>query len=249
MPISAKTERLSAIMNRPWRRFGLPCVFGFLLCASAFPASDLVISRIARPTGFMDVVGEKAALFGLQDGSLEGFVYPLKLFRDLRFSFGIGGKLIPQSAVTQRVMTAPGHVDLILTGDEFEVTERLIVPVGEPGGIIRLSIHTYSPLTIHLSLVPDFQLMWPAAFGSSFASWSPEKERFVFGADGQPYAAVLSGPELKPELLATAGSDASTSAVGFSLGTVEGTGLRTLAFAGSVKSLARHAFRAETAPL
>jgi glycogen debranching enzyme len=193
---------------------------------------DRTITQPVRAGQFFDVVGEQAGLFGTQEGSLEGFVYPLKLFRDLRLSFELGGKLIPGATVAQRITSTPGSVEITYSGDEFQVFERLIVPVDQPGASIQLSVHSYSPLTLHLTLVPDFQLMWPAAFGSGYASWSKEKNAFIFGADGQPFAAILGGDEMTPEVIA------GSTDVAFSLGTINGIGSRTLALAGSIKSQA-----------
>ena len=41
----------------------------------------------------------------------------------------------------------------------------------------------------------DFQLMWPASIGTSYGEWNEAGKAFYFGADGQPFAAVLGSPD------------------------------------------------------
>ncbi|HXE12526.1 MAG TPA: GH116 family glycosyl hydrolase [Bryobacteraceae bacterium] len=208
----------------------------FLFASGLGAAASLEISRSAHPWEFLDATGQRASILGKEDGSAEAYVYPLKLFADLRFSFEIEGRIIPGSAIARRVVSHPGSVSLIYTGDEFRVVETLLVPVQQAGGIIRLQIQTHSPLTVRFTLHPDFQLMWPASFGSAFGQWNANGHLFVMGADGQPYAAVLGGTDLSLDSADYATNYSSQSRVAFSLGTVNGSGTRILAFGGSMKS-------------
>ena len=147
-----------------------------LLAGDALGAAALTYSRPVRTWGFLDAVGQQASILGKEDGTLEAYVYPLKLFSDLRFSFEIGDRVIPGSAIARRVSFSPGSSQIVYTGDEFQVTETLTVPPHYPGGLIRLDVEAHDPVTIHFSLKPDFQLMWPAAFGSSFGQWKPDRK-------------------------------------------------------------------------
>lgn len=201
-------------------------------------AASLEISRPARTWEFLDATGQRASILGKEDGSVEAYVYPLKLFADLQFTFEIEGRIIPASAIARRVIARPGSVSLIYTGDEFRVVETLLVPVQEAGGIVRLQIQTHNPLTIRFTLHPDFQLMWPASFGSAFGQWNANEHLFVMGADGQPYAAALGGTDLRLDSTDYATNYSSQSRAAFSLGTVNGAATRILAFGGSMKSRA-----------
>jgi glycogen debranching enzyme len=214
-----------------------------LVCAAQFAnifgaAASLELARPARSWEFLDATGQRASVLGKEDGSAEAYVYPLKLFGDLRFSFEIEGRVIPASAISRRVISHPGSVSLVYTGDEFRVVETLLVPVHQAGGIIRLQIQTHNPLTVRFTLHPDFQLMWPASFGSAFGQWNPNDHLFVMGADGQPYAAVLGGTDLKLDSADYATNYSSQSQIDFLLGTVDGSATRILAFGGSMKSRA-----------
>jgi glycogen debranching enzyme len=79
--------------------------------------------------------------------------------------------------------------------------------------------------------------MWPAAFGSSFGQWKPDRKVLAFGADGKPYAAVLGSPDVTINAINYATNYSAQSNVDFSLGTIQGAATRTIAFAGSTKSL------------
>jgi glycogen debranching enzyme len=200
-------------------------------------AASLEISRPVRSWEFLDSTGQRSSILGKEDGSLEAYVYPLKLFSDLQFSFEVADHVIPASAISRRVVFHPGSVAIIYTGDEFRVVETLLVPVRQSGGIIRLQIEAHDELTIRFSFRPDFQSMWPASFGSAFGQWRPSERLFVMGADGQPYSAVLGGTELHLDSTNYATNYSSQSKVAFSLSAVNGSAMRLIAFGGSMKSV------------
>lgn len=184
----------------------------------------------------MDAVGQQASLLGSEDGTLEGYVYPLKLFQGLAFRFEADGHVIPAERIARRVDYRAGIPSVIYTGDDFQIIERLVVPVHQPGGFIQLNIHAYTPVTITFEFKRDFQLIWPASFGSGYGSWDPAAKLYSFGADGQPYAAILGSPNLELLSDAYATNYSTQSQTQFSLGTISGQGSRVVAFAGSMKS-------------
>jgi glycogen debranching enzyme len=194
------------------------------------------LSRAARSWEFMDAVGQQASLLGSEDGTLEAYVYPLKLFQGLAFQFEVDGHVIPAEKIARRVDYRPGIASVIYAGDDFQIVERLIVPVHQPGGVIQLDVHAYTPIAITFHFKRDFQLMWPASFGSGYGNWDPAAKLYSFGADGQPYAAVVGSPNLELRSDTYATNYSSQADAEFSLGTINGQGSRIVAFAGSVKS-------------
>src|SRR5436305_10513831 len=94
------------------------------------PAS-LERSRPSRPWEFIDATGQQASLLGKEDGAVDAYIYPLKIFSDLRFSFDVGGRVIPAAAISRRVSIRTGSASVIYAGDEFRVVETLISPVHE----------------------------------------------------------------------------------------------------------------------
>jgi hypothetical protein len=210
----------------------------FLAWAATFYclAADLEISRPVRSWEFLDAVGPRAGLLGHENGALEGYVYPLKIFKDLRLRFVSDGQVLPAETLARRITSRPGSYTITYTGDDFRVTETLVVPIDEPGALILLDVFTRSPLRINVEFTRDFQLMWPAAIGSGYAEWSEQHKSFLFGADGHPFAAILGSPDAAL-ISREHATDYSTSTLsGFTLGTINGHAERVITLAGSMKS-------------
>jgi glycogen debranching enzyme len=184
----------------------------------------------------VDAVGQRAALLGKEDGTLEAYVYPLKLFQDFKLTVEVGGREIPASSIARRVISSAGSVSIIYSGDEFQITQTLVVPPHLAGGVIVLDVQAYEPVTLHFDLQRDFQLMWPAAFGSGYGQWDADTKLYYFGADGQPYAAVLGSPGLQLDSRDYATNYSSQLRTGFSLPAIKGERKAVIGFAGSMKS-------------
>jgi len=207
----------------------------FLLALSCF-AADPQLSRPVRAWEFLDATGPRAGLLGAENGTLEAYVYPLKIFGDLKLRFVTGAQVIPGETIARRISARPGAYTITYTGDDFQVDETLVAPIDEPGAAILLDVRARSPLRIDVEFVRDFQLMWPASIGTGFAEWDDRLKNFQFGADGQPYAAVFGSPDaaLQSREYATNYS-AATHAV-FTLGEIKGHAQRVLAVAASMQS-------------
>lgn len=212
----------------------------FLLILPALLAygADLEISRPARPWEFLDVTGRKAALFGHEDGTLEAWIYPLKIVRDLRLRFAIEQRVIPAEAIARRIISRPGSYTIVYTADDFQVRETLVAPVDEPGVLILLETHSWQPLRIDLEFTRDFQLMWPASTGSGYGEWNAQAKSFFFGADGKPFAAVLGSPDAELAARDYATNYSGVAADVLSLGSVNGSARRIIGIAGSIRSRA-----------
>ncbi len=199
-------------------------------------AANLEISRPVRSWEFLDAVGQRASLLGKEDGTIEAYVYPLKIFKDLRLRFETDGRVIPGESIARRMTSRPGSCSITYTGDDFSVTETLVVPVDEPGALILLDVNAKNPLRINVEFTRDFQLMWPASIGTGYVEWNEQRKAFVFGADGYDYAAVLSSPDATLQTRDYATNYSAGSTDGFSLGAVTGHAQRVLALAGSMRS-------------
>lgn len=208
----------------------------FALCPIASAAGSLEIARSPRPWEFLDVPGKQAAWLGHEDGTLEAYVYPLKLVDRFHLTFTVEGRSIPASTAVRRVVFRPGSTSLVYSGDEFQVTETLVTPVDEPGGLLILDVRSHSPLRIDAEFKRDFQLMWPASFATAYSNWNAAEKAFTFGADGQTHAAMIGSPDatlITHEYASDYSVDTQNS---FSLGTINGAGMRVVAFAGSTQS-------------
>ncbi|HZU28358.1 MAG TPA: hypothetical protein VFA04_22715, partial [Bryobacteraceae bacterium] len=210
------------------------------LAAAHLPAAEmqpvLSITRAVRPWEFVDAAGPRSGIWGAQDGTMEAWVYPLKICRDLRFEFRVDNQPIPGAAIAREVSTSPGRFSLTFTGDNFRVIARYAAAADSPGALIYIEAHSTQPLEIRVRFRRDFQLMWPASMGTTYAQWDKAAHAYRFGADGYPYAAVLGSPDaiLLDDEYATNYSTSPETA--FSLGVVKGDGAYTIAIAGSMKS-------------
>ncbi len=212
-------------------RLALP----FLLVTCAF-ADDPRISRPVRAWEFLDAAGPRAALLGSEDGTLEAYVYPLKIFGGMKLRFAAGAQAIPGESLARRISARPGSYTITYAGDGFQVAETLVAPIGEPGALVLLDVRTRAPLRIDVSFERDFQLMWPASIGAAYGGWNAARRAFEFGADGQPYAAVFGSPGAALVSEAYATNYASAPASVFTLGELRGHAQRVLAVAASMKS-------------
>ena len=213
-------------------RTAMVAAFATVCCLAA----DLEISRPARSWQFIDAVGPRAGLLGREDGTLEGYIYPLKIFKDLKLRFVTDSQVLPAETLSRRITARPGSYTITYTGDNFRVTETLAASRNEPGAVIVLTANTLGPLRIDVEFARDFQLMWPAAIGSGYAQWSPENKAFMFGADGHPFAAVFGSPDAALLTSEHATDYSVSTSYTFTLGTIDGHATRTLVLAGSMKS-------------
>ncbi|HXM43026.1 MAG TPA: hypothetical protein VN924_17360 [Bryobacteraceae bacterium] len=210
-------------------------LFGLLLAISCF-AADPQLSRPVRGWEFLDATGPRAGLLGAEDGTLEAYVYPLKIFGDMRLRFVAGAHVIPAASMARRITVRPGSYTIAYTGDDFQVDETLVAPIDEPGAAILIDVRARNPVRIDVEFARDFQLMWPASIGTGYAEWNGQLKAFQFGADGQPFAAVFGSPDAALESQEYATNYAAVTHAMFTLGEIKGHAQRALAVAASMKS-------------
>jgi len=154
----------------------------------------LELTRPVRPWEFLCSVGKQAAIFGNESGHIEGWVYPLKLFRDLSLVFHTQNRALAAETLARTVTVRPESTTILYTGDTFRVEETFFTPVDEPGAILELDVETEQPLEVEITFHPDFQLEWPAALGAAYSSWDARLHATAFGADHQEFAGLLGSP-------------------------------------------------------
>ena len=156
--------------------------------------STLELTRPVRSWEFLCSVGKQAAIFGDESGRIEGWVYPLKLFRDFSLVFHTDNRALPAETLARSITVRPESTTILYAGDTFRVKETFFTPVDEPGAIIELDVETEQPLEIEARFHPDFQLEWPAALGATYSSWDAGLHATTFGADHKEYAGILGSP-------------------------------------------------------
>src|SRR5271163_4276682 len=168
-----------------------------LFCSVALAEQSgqpLELSRPVRSWEFVSAVGTRAGVFGNEQGTLEAWVYPLKILRDFHLRFHIGGATLPAEALARTLIVHPESSTIVYTGDVFSVRETLFVPVHESRAIIALEVDTAEPLEIEAVFNRDFQMEWPAALAGVGEEWDPALHAFRFGEESGKFEALVGSP-------------------------------------------------------
>ncbi len=174
----------------------LPCSV-LLMCSLALagqPGQSLELSRPIRSWEFVSAVGTRAGIFGNEQGTLEAWVYPLKILRDFHLRFHVDGAIVPAETLARTLIVHPESSTIVYTGDAFSVRETLFVPVHEPGAVIALEVDTTRPLEIEAVFDRDFQLEWPGTVGDASGDWDPALRAFHFGDEAGKFDALVGSP-------------------------------------------------------
>jgi len=160
---------------------------------------DLVLRRHAQPTAPLDKVGRRFAVIGFEGGGFEAWAYPLKLFRDLRFSFLLGTSTVPIEGrdVVRFVSAEPAATTLTFTYQSFTVKAHIVAPVEDPGAVILLDVDSTEPLTIVCSFLPVLQPMWPAGLGGQYAYWDEALKAYLISEPTRKNHGYLGSPAAK----------------------------------------------------
>src|SRR5215472_5647015 len=124
------------------------CFISFLASrAQTVPGQDVVaepleINGPANPWRFVHAVGERAGIWGFENGVIEGWVYPLKIFHDFSLAFQVEGSptIYPAEQLVRAVRVRPESVELQYSEERFTVTETLFTPRHEAGFAILLRV-------------------------------------------------------------------------------------------------------------
>jgi len=207
--------------------------------ASTPAKRQIELSRPARPWEFLAAVGKKASLLGNESGVVEAWVYPLKIFRDLRITVHNEGRAIPLESLVRTVIARPESTTLLYSGDTFAIRETFFAPVDQAGAIIEFQIETELPLELEASFVRDFQLEWPASMGGTYVGWNDLLHAFYFGEDRQKFSALAGSPTASNPRLEYETNYSGTPRSSMRLGvTSKGSATKLIVVTGSVNGRA-----------
>jgi glycogen debranching enzyme len=166
-----------------------------LSALSSESSASLKIVRDAVPAKPFTVVGPRGAILGQQDGSFEAWVFPLKIFSNLRISAEMQDYPVPidvneQAAVIE---VRPDHTVLTFAHANFVIREVFFAPHNVPDGsgvLAFFQVEAIRPMTITLQFTPEMKRMWPASSSDhTSAEWLKEPE-------GGFYSMRLNFPDL-----------------------------------------------------
>src|SRR2546421_1491424 len=145
-PRSSRNTSQSQLLKQLGFVAALLWMFSSLLLAQTTAAaptpSELELFRPVRPWEFLSALGTRAALLGNEAGQMEAWVYPLKILRDFRLRFHVGGEIIPAEALARTVTVRPESATVVYASDTFQVQETFFVPVQEQGAVIVVDVQT-----------------------------------------------------------------------------------------------------------
>jgi len=158
--------------------------------------TDIVLERLAQPGTYFDKVGRKFAILGNEGGSFEAWAYPLKLFRNVQFSFFIGSstEAVEAKDIVRYISVDPAVTRLTYTFQSFTVQALFIASISEPGGYVLLDVNTTEPLTIVVSVLPVLQPMWPAGIGGQSARWMSDLNAYQVTEPTRNNTAYIGSP-------------------------------------------------------
>jgi hypothetical protein len=180
-----------------------------------FPFDETVPLKIVReavPTKPFTVVGPRGAILGGQDGSFEAWIFPWKIFSNLRINVEMQDYPVPIDVNEHAALieVRPDHTTITFAHANFTVREVLFAPQDAPEGtgvLAFFEIESVRPLTLTFQFTPDMKLMWPAP---SDDRPSPEWIKggakasgfYVLHLNFPDHAAAIEMPGAKPGIIA-----------------------------------------------
>src|SRR5215469_3067658 len=135
-----------------------------------FPFQDSVplkIVDVAIPANPFTVAGPRGAILGEQDGSFEAWIFPWKIFSNLRIRADMQDYSVPidvneQAAVIE---VRPDHTTITFSHANFTLREVLFAPRSAPEGagvLAFFQIEAIRPVTLTFQFTAEMKRMWPA---------------------------------------------------------------------------------------
>ena len=168
------------------------------------PQSGLKLVRPTRAGVFLDVAGPRSVFLGVENGGLEGWIYPLKVFQDMELSFRLEGYPVDIAGreIQSGIEVRPEATTLTYSHSAFTVRQILLAPreSGPPaaassGSLVSLlDIDTTLPMVVTVSFRPRLRLMWPAGLQTPNASWDAAHQRYVINEESGSFSCLLGSP-------------------------------------------------------
>ena len=146
---------------------------------------------------FLAAKGRRGFLFTIGAEGVEGYIYPFRVFHDLRVSFFKKDSDAPieAHAIAQRVSVTPTRVTRFYASDGLRVRETLFVPTEEAALLVLYEVESSEPVNIRVTFRPDLDLMWPAGIGGQSYGWDKANHAFQIEEPSGTYHARIGSPD------------------------------------------------------
>lgn len=158
--------------------------------------SGLEWRETANPAHYFDAIGRKAAVFGRQDGSLEAWVWPIKILHGFHLEFRLDNMPEPVRGedYLQTVTVRPESTTLLYVHPSFTV-KQIIWAADDRSAIVQFfDVTSDRPLDITIKFIPDFKPMWPASLGGQHSDWSEPDQAFTLTDGTNKPTAMFGSP-------------------------------------------------------
>jgi glycogen debranching enzyme len=128
---------------------------------------ELAISRETASTKALSVLGPRGALLGQQDGRYEAWIFPWKIFGNMRITANMQDYPVPIDVNDHaaEIEVKPDHTTITYSHANFTVRQIMVAPKQSSDGtgvLVFYQIEAVRPMTLTFSLDPVMQRMWPA---------------------------------------------------------------------------------------
>ena len=115
----------------------------------------------------LSVAGPRGALLGTQDGRFEAWIYPWKIFDNIRIEATMQGYDVPidVNAQAAQIDVQPDHTTVTYAHANFTIRQIMVAPktaLTNTGVLVFYQIQAIRPITLTLSFHPVMRRMWPA---------------------------------------------------------------------------------------
>src|ERR1700737_4296594 len=127
-----------------------------------FPLSNgpVVIRQTVQPQHPLTVTGSTGAILGLQNGNVELWTLPTKIFSNLHLSAELDGYTVPidLNAAAATIDVQPDHTTITYSHAAITVRQHMFIPAGDTnraqGAIIFFEIESIRPAILTISFEP-----------------------------------------------------------------------------------------------
>lgn len=177
-----------------------------------FPFEETVPLKIVReaiPANPFTVVGPGGAILGRQDGSFEAWIFPWKIFSNLRITAEMENYPVPIDVNEQAALieVRPDHTTITFSHANFTLREVLFAPRRAPDGagvLAFFEVEAIRPLTLTFNFVPEMKRMWPAMSDDRPSpEWVKTNEGgfYILHLNFPDHAAAIEMPRAEPGIL------------------------------------------------
>ena len=178
-----------------------------------FAFEDTVPLKIVRevvPSKPFTVIGPRGAILGQQDGSFEAWIFPWKIFSNVRINAEMQNYNVPidVNQYASSIEVRPDHTTITFSHANFTVREVLFAPHNAPEGagvLAFFEMKAVRPMTLTIQFSPEMKRMWPAASDDhTFPEWVKTDEGgfYAMRTSLLDHAAAIGMPGAEPGIMA-----------------------------------------------